>query len=856
MPPNPFQEGLSVEVSGDSSGLDSALDSAESGLTDFKAAVGVAGAALTALATGALAKATKAAADFEDSMADVQKVTSEETADELHDQIMDLAEDIPIAQSELATLAEQAGKFGAETPEEIMKFVETVGKIQTATDMAAEEAGTRFAKIAGAVGLPLSEVDKLANGTNALADSMKTDADEITDTATRASNTLAQQLGLGEDAVLALSASMNEVSPSAELAGSSLRRVGEVMMNPKKIGDIADALGMTEEEFRQMRDENPHGLIKQIAETMNENGSAAEQLRGDIGKAATDFSKLGTQLDRTEEAQQTVNQQFEEGTSLQKEMDIRTETASGQWQIFKNKLQNAAITIGEQVLPHALDLLDFLTKAVDAFSALNEKTDGIFGVLTLLAGVISGIAVSVGVLINALGGMTAIMGFLSAAAGGVTTAIGVLSTALTLLTGPIGLIVAAIAGLALAWKTNLFGIRDKAKVVINFLRGLFDRLVSDLKTAVSIIKDALLTGDFNEAWTRAKQLVMNAINDISSWLKTEAKPAVVGALKTLASGARGVFKSLVKRLIGEGGIIPGFIADVKEFISGIGKDDVKEAFTILGRGIRLVFLSWFNLHKKLGKIVKNFLEDVVDYLKTDAKGDLKTAGKVLFGAFEAAIKTIVDAHTPPDGLVVRLMDSIVSYLKNDAKGDLKRAAEALWGVIKAAAEGLYQGLIGGSLIPDMFDDIVSYIKNDAASDLASAGKDAARALANGIKNKFNAIMPDEISVPKVTIGGGGIDIPSTTVAGETIGGGSLDIPSTTVGGQSIDVPALDSGGMIEKAGLAMLHAGEAVIPSADVDRSGTRGPMSVKIDVDARGATDPQAVGTAVADEFRALFPQ
>lgn len=830
MPPNPFQDGVSVEVSGDSSGLNDALDSAESTLMDFKGAVGIAGAALAGLAAGGLLKATQAASDFEDSMTDVQKVTSGETASELHDQIMALAEDIPIAQSELATLAEQAGKFGAETPEEIMKFVETVAKIQTATDLAADEAGTRFAKIAGAVGLPLSEVDKLANGTNALADSMKTDADEITDTATRASNTLAQQLGLGEDAVLALSASMNEVSPSAELAGSSLRRVGETLMDPKKVGDVADALGMNVDEFRQMRDEDPHGLIKLVAQAMNDNGAAAEQLRGDIGKAATDFSKLGTQLDNTEQAQQTVNEQFEEGSSLEKEMELRTDTLSGQQQILENKLRNVAITIGEQLLPHAVTLIDWISKAVDWFSKLNDKTNGLFGALTLITTLIGGLAVAAGVLVNAMGGVAAIMGGASAAAGA-------LGTAFTLLTGPIGLVVAAIAALAIAWHKNIFGIRDKAQVVIDFLIGAFKKWVGYLKEFVGIVKMAL-SGDLGGAFNRLKGLVTTIFNDIKSFLLNEAIPRTKSALKTLADGAVNVAKDMASRLVDA---VKGFISDAVEFVKGIGKEDVKAAFKALGSGIRTVALAWFNIHKKIGKVLKNFISDVVDYFKNDAKSDVKGAGEDMWDAMKEAAENLKDALTPPDGLIVQLVKDVVSYLKNDAKSDVKAAAEGLWGVIRAAAEGLYEGLIGKSLIPDMFSDIVSYIRHDAASDLASAGKKAASSLANGIKNKFNRVMPDSFEIPQVTIGGG-------TYAGQKV-------PELTVGGQDVPIPPLDTGGFIEKGGLARLHEGERVVEAAKVDRDGGGG-MNVTVNVDARGASDPDAVGTAVADELRSVLPR
>lgn len=540
---NPFQDGISVVIDGDSGPLNSALDDAKAGLLDLRKSIGLAGGAIAVFSGVTIAGAIDQTRKFNDALANVQKVTSKETAGKLRDDLMRLNEEIPISLDNLTKLAEQAGKFGATAPDEIEKFVETVGKIQTATDLSAEVAGQRFAKIAGALGMPLSEIDKLGNAVNKLADSFKTDADEITDTAVRVSNTLGQQLGLGEDQVISLSATMNEVSPSAELAASSLRRAAESLMNPKKVKDISKALGMKVDEFRKMRDENPMGLMRKVASAMNENGSAADRLRGTIGKAATDFSKLGTQLDRTDTAQKLVNKQFKNGTSLQKEMDIRTKTLSGRLELLKGKIQNVAIVIGEQFMPHVIKLTKFLTRLVETFAKWNNKTDGAFAAITLIAGAVGGLVVAAAALLPVFSGITTVLGLVGTALGAVTL--------------PIAAVVAAVIGLAYAWKTNLFGIRDHTMNALGQVQKIIGRVLSWItkqwnEHGTRIMKEArktwnVLSSLFNEGVKGVRATFAPFINWFSTqWDKHGA--AILETVKFYFDGIKGFVEHILDAL--------------------------------------------------------------------------------------------------------------------------------------------------------------------------------------------------------------------------------------------------------------------------------------------------------------------
>lgn len=750
MPSNPFARdpAVSVGVGADTSAFSGAMDDAIGQLGSFKKAVGGAGLALGALATGALVKATQAARDWEDVMADVEKVTDPQTTEELSQGFQDLAEEIPIAAEDLAKLGEQAGKFGAEGSDEIMSFVETVGKIQTATDLSAEVAGKRFSKIAGAIGMPLSEVDKLGNSVNALADSMKTDAGEITDTATRAANTLGQQFGLGEDAVIALSASMNEVSPSSRRAASSLRRAAESLMDPKKTEDLANALGMNVDEFKNMRKENPEGLMNKVAKAMDDNGETAEELRGVLGKAATDFSKLGGQMGRTEDAQRKVNEQFEEGTSLQKEMEIRTNTFSGQMQLLRNKIGNVARSIGGQLLPHLANLLKSLNGMVGTLIEVNNRTNGAAATFGLVATAVVGFGTALASAISMVGGMSAILG--------------ALGTAFTVLTGPIGIAAVAIAGLAAAWQTNLFGIRDVTANVLGRVREVFS-------AALSFVRDNIVTPILNtltRVWTRHGDKIegeltatMNHIRNVIRDVLNVIVPIVRSALNQIMAfwnewgdeimAVVGFAFDIIKGTIGtvldgilttvrvglallrgdwEGawnhiagfvertfekirGVIMGGVNAIVDYVSNIGRDDIYNAFKAVGTAVRNVFIALVDGIIGAGGFIKTLISDVVAYLKTDAKGDIRSGFTALRDVTVSVFSALKTDLIGAGGLILSMMGDIATYLRTGAADDVRSAIDTIIDGVMAAFEGLYDGLIGNSLIPEMFRDILSYARS-------------------------------------------------------------------------------------------------------------------------------------------------
>jgi TP901 family phage tail tape measure protein len=422
MPPNPFARdpAVTVGVGADTDEFNNQIDGAVDSLGKMRTAVGLTGAALGALATGALAKSASAAADFEEAMVEVEKVTSPETAEAMGSSIREMATEIPLAQNELAGLAADAGRFGIEGPDAIESFTTSVAKMAEATNLGTEEAGESLARLSELTNTPVSEIENLGSSINSLSNNFATSSQEIVDSMMRSSASLSQ-LGLTQREIAGLSTSLNEVSESSERAGTRLRRLGQELLSPKKVADLASALGMTEEEFVQMRAESPVALMRQMASTMKEGGDEADALRESLSTTSRQaLAGLGQNLEGVAEAQETANTSFEEGESLQEEFEAATDTFNAKLDLFKNQLRNVGIQIGQQLLPPLTDLLEQASSAVDWFEEWNESTDGLAGALGLAGTAVGGLAVAAGAFV---GGPAAL---LVGAIGGIATAAGLL----------------------------------------------------------------------------------------------------------------------------------------------------------------------------------------------------------------------------------------------------------------------------------------------------------------------------------------------------------------------------------------------------------------------------------------------
>lgn len=795
-------EDVTVSVGGDASGLNNALDGAIQKLGSLRNAVGLAGAALGALAAGGLAAATSAAADFEEQMVEVEKVTSPEIAAEMSDRIREMAAEMPVAQENLAGIAAQAGRFGVEGSENIERFTESVAQMAVATDLTEEEAGEAFARMTTLMDEPIDNIQNLGDAVNGLSNNMATSASEITNAATRSSGTLSQ-LGLQSEQILALNATMNEVSASSRIAGTRLRRFAQEMMDPKKAEDLASALGMTAQEFRSMREDDPSALMERMVATFGEGGDAADELRTTL--STTSRQALASLAQNTEgwaNAQEIANEQMGEGTSLQEEYAAAADTFNNKVQVLKNRVRNAAIAVGEDLLPVMTDLVEAVTGAFDAFDGLNDSFDGINpGTIALVSTAIGGLA-------------TALWAFAPAAAAAAASVAAIAAPALA--------VAGVIAALWVAWEENLLGIQEITADVVDAVTGWFEENRASIEAAMDG--------------------VMAVLSAVANNLRNILLPA-----------ARFVFERV---------LLPIFrrVAGAIERNLGPVLEELGPTFQTIAAGAELAGNKLQTVWQTIGPVVGPIVEtlagligDTLGFALDQLADGLLFLMNLIQGDFEAALGNLTDFLSRPleaalnVGHVVleSIRDGIsaaVDWITSNGVDLMVDAFNFIAGTEEGG--GLPQLLVDG--ISNGFTAIAQWIGSvDAIGWIADLGARVRRAIEEAIKDAID-------------FGPGDVRTEDEQSAAEQ---GVVNATRGTA------LAGAATGGFVERGGMLNVHAGEQVVQAAqvtdrgEVEAGGGADPRTIARAVQSalsgagfRVETGDEQLDQLIADEAELVF--
>lgn len=362
---------------------------------------------------------TKAAIDFESAFAGVRKTVdaSEKEFAALEKGIRDMSKRMPQSASEIAKVAESAGQLGIET-ENILGFTETMVMLGDATNLSSDQAATALARLANITGMPQTEFSRLGSSVVALGNNLATTESEIVEMGLRLAGT-GTQVGLTEDQILALAGAMSSVGINAEAGGSSMSRVmqkinTQVLSGGSKLQNFAKVAGMSADEFSKAWKEKPAEAILAFIkglDNVNKSGGDVTSTLKDLGinsvQEIDTLLRLAGASDVLTDALGISADAWEENTALQKEAEQRYQTTASQLQIAKNHLQDAAITIGEIMIPHLVNFAKKIKNLAEWFKNLNPETQKTIIKMAALAAAI-GPVLSIGG--KLAGGVSSIIG--------------------------------------------------------------------------------------------------------------------------------------------------------------------------------------------------------------------------------------------------------------------------------------------------------------------------------------------------------------------------------------------------------------------------------------------------------------
>ena len=351
-------------------------------LNDWQTSIMAGAAALTGLVMAGRS-AVSAFAEMDAELANVRKftgMTAEEVA-ELNEELKKI--DTRTSRVELNKLAEEAGKLGKSSVEDVLGFVRAADQINVALDELGEGATLTLSKLTNIFG------DEKRLGTEKALLSVGSVINELSQNCTASAPYLAsfaqRMAGVGAQArmtipeIMGLAAVLDTQGQKVEMSSTAVSKV--IMDMFKQQDQIVKATGLNAQKFKETvtRDTNEgllmlleqlHSLgdidvLAPVFKDMGENGARAAQV----------ISALAGNIDMIRWEQEEANRAFAEGSSVTKEFAVQNNTVQAGLDKARKRINELAVELGEKLQPvmrHVMSsttmLLRFLSALVDFFS--------------------------------------------------------------------------------------------------------------------------------------------------------------------------------------------------------------------------------------------------------------------------------------------------------------------------------------------------------------------------------------------------------------------------------------------------------------------------------------------------------
>lgn len=348
----------------------------------------------------ALALTTHAAVEWESAWAGVLKTVDASAAgyERLERGLRDLALTLPASQTEIANTAALLGQLGIQA-DAIVPLTKVMIDLGETTNLTAEEAATSLARIANIMGLTTEEISRAGSTIVELGNNSATTEREITELTLRMA-AAAKQAGLSAADAFAFASALSSVGVEAEAGGTAFSKVFTSVADAVRSGNdnlavFARVAGMSVREFSEAFENDAPRAIAAFVEGMGRMSSA--------GESTTEiFSTLGLADERLKRAVLSVgsaqglltaqldmgNKAWTDNNALVEEAEKRYDTTAAKVQIARNSLNEAAISIGENLLPILATAAEGLAKFFQGVASLPEPLQNIgIGAVGATAGV-------------------------------------------------------------------------------------------------------------------------------------------------------------------------------------------------------------------------------------------------------------------------------------------------------------------------------------------------------------------------------------------------------------------------------------------------------------------------------------
>lgn len=419
---------------------------------DSMEAVGRTSLRISAAIAVGLGLSAKAAMDWESAFAGVRKVVDGSPAQiaVLEGELRSLAKVLPATHEEIAAVAEVAGQLGVARAD-IAAFTRTAIDMGETTNMAADEAATSMAQLSNIMGLASSEASRLGSTIVELGNNGASTERDIVSMALRLAGA-GRTVGMTADQVLSVSSALASVGLEAEAGGSAISRVliridQDVSSGAKTLETYARVSGMTVDDFKTAWGRDATGALTRFITGLGNMQEAGGDVNGTLTTLGFTEIRVSDALRRAAlagdlltDSVNTGSRAWEENIALAQEASKRYQTTEARLEIARNRLNDAAIDVGANVLPVFADAAEGAGALAEGFSALPDPVKQWVTQLGMAAFGLSAVLGGAAVVIPK---MKALKDTVDALNGGTSRFGRALGGAAHVMTGPWGLAIAA-----------------------------------------------------------------------------------------------------------------------------------------------------------------------------------------------------------------------------------------------------------------------------------------------------------------------------------------------------------------------------------------------------------------------------
>jgi len=324
--------------------------------------------------------AVKAFADMDAEMANVRKFTgmTKEQVEDLNEEFKKM--DTRTAREQLNVLAEEAGKLGKQSKEDILGFVRAADQINVALDELGDGATLTLSKLTTIFG------DEERLGTEKALLSVGSVINELSQNCTASAPYLAnfakRMAGVGAQAemtipqIMGLAAVLDSQGQAVEMSATAVSKL--IMDMFKQQDKVIKATGMNAEKFKEALAKGTNEGLLMLLDTLHQLGNidVLAPVFKDMGengaRAAQVISALAGNLDMIRWEQEEAAKAFKETTSVTMEYNVQNTTVQAGLDKARKRVKEMAVELGEKLQPvmkHVLSsttlLLKFLSTVVD-----------------------------------------------------------------------------------------------------------------------------------------------------------------------------------------------------------------------------------------------------------------------------------------------------------------------------------------------------------------------------------------------------------------------------------------------------------------------------------------------------------